>query len=422
MEPHVFTIEGMTFVSGLFWYPLAGLTQSDRMQEIRSLAHEQDFNLYILRQTSTFYVGFAHSGDRINATVSSAAAVVSKTLELESQAREFIFVSPLPDGRWIYVAQRDGVILPDGDKSFPNEDAAKSKLLEDISLGDWSLVFAPDIWGIPGSLERDFASFIPETSGRRRGHKWWKLHPVSPYGGVRNLGKVAVFIGIAGVLGLAGLWYYQNSHPAEPPVPDIGLVPPPPPPPPHPWKEKPLAKDVVAQCLDSVSKAPLFPGNWKMTALLCRPGSLDISWEAQEYGWINHIRTVIPNISISGEGKIATLSIPLSPLTIGKDESVTVGKDRTLDMYAKAQKYGFTVVLTSAPPAPPPLPGQANAAPAAPPPDWSEISWKVEGTGAPAMVADVLDANGFRLNSMSAVWEEGALVWTMEGTQYVLPQ
>ncbi len=235
MVSHTFTVDGMIFISGLFWYPLAGTSQSERAQEIKSLAKEQDFDLYILRSTSTYYVGFAHSDGQARIGVSSAAAVVSKTLELESSAREFIFVSPLPDGHWMYVAQRDGVILPDADKCFPNEDAAKSRLLEDISLGDWSLIIAPDIWGVTGSIERDFVDILPQSAqGKRQSHKWWKLSPVNPYDNIFAHGK-KILIGLVIVaVCLTGWAYYKKKldmEALEEARRLANLAPPPPPPP-----------------------------------------------------------------------------------------------------------------------------------------------------------------------------------------------
>lgn len=423
MSSHVFTIDGMTFISGLFWYPLAGISQSDRAQEIKSLAKEQNFDLYILRSTSTYYVGFAHSDGQARIGVSSAAAVVSKTLEMESSARDFIFVSPLPDGHWMYVAQRDGVILPDADKCFQNEDAAKSRLLEDISLGDWSLIIAPDIWGVSGSIEKDFSLMLPETAkGKKQFHKWWKLSPVNPYDSVFLHGK-KIIAGLAFLLIALGVWaYYQeklNMSAIEEAQKLTNINQPPPPPPVHPWKLKPDPIEFTKNCTEALSTVPLFPGNWDLTGMRCAGPSLDISWAARTYGWIDHIKAIIPTISISGAGKVANLSIPLKTLTIGKDEPVMLGKQRTLQMYSLSQRYGLDLILTPAPPPPAPLPGQA--ATNVPQPDWAEVSWAVRGTDNPLLAVEILNGQGFRINSMDAVWKEGKIVWNLEGTQYVQP-
>jgi hypothetical protein len=50
---------------------------------------------------------------------------------------------------------------------------------------------------------------------------------------------------------------------------------------------------------------------------------------------------------------------------------------------------------------------------------WDELGWKAEGVSLPEVVMDALDGNGFRLRAMSAQWQTGRLIWTMEGSQYV---
>lgn len=423
MKPHVFTIEGMTFVSGLFWYPLAGITQAERLREIKSLAKEQDFDLYILRQASIHYVGFIHSDGILKSGISSAAAVVSKTLEMESQAREFIFVSALPDGTWIYVAQRDGIILPDGDKNFTTEDAAKSRLLEDISLGDWSLVFAPDIWGIDRSIERDFMSFLPDSeSGAKRAYKWWKLNRVNPYDQFVSVSKYAFVLLLVAGLGLSGWWLYKVQTGRQDEIPDLSLQKPPPPPPPeHPWKNMPQAEDLVYSCLRGISEINLFPGNWKISSVRCQHGMIQISWEAGPFGWIDHIKAVMPDASISQDGKIATKSVQLPLLIIGKDESVNVKEKEIMRFQAAAQRYGFNISLTPVSPQQlQPVPAD-QAAQNIPLPDWSEITWSVRETEHPELVVQVLDGNGFRMNSMGGTWKDGRFLWDVEGTHYVMP-
>lgn len=422
MGSHVFTIDGMTFISGLFWYPLAGVGPSERSQEIKSLAKEQDFDLFVVRSTSTYYVGFAHSDGQARMGVASAAAVVSKTLEMESASREFIFVSPLPDGYWMYVAQRDGIILPDGDKFFATEDAAKSRLLEDISLGDWSLIIAPTIWGVTDSVEREFADLIPDTGkGKRQIHKWWRLSPVNPYDSVFAHGKHILVVFVLLVVGMGGWAYYQKKldmQAIEEAKRLANISKPPPPPPEHPWKKQPLALEFVDACTTAVSSIKLFPGNWDLSGIKCADGAIQASWKARDFGWITHIKEIIPDVVISGGGKVASLSVPLKALTIGKDEPVMLGRQRMLDMYSASQRYGYQLEITPVPAPAKPLPGQENNVPII---DWGEMNWNVKGVSNPRMVAETLDAPGFRIRTMDSAWVGGVLIWNLEGTQYVQP-
>jgi hypothetical protein len=429
MNTHIFTVDDMTFLSGLFWYPLSGITQPERMKEVRDLAQEQNFDLYILRSSNPHHVGFARSSPDIKVGISSAAAVISKTLELESEAREFIFVCALPDGKWIYVAQRDGVILPDGDKCFTSEDTAKSRLLEDISLGNWSRIIAPDMWGISGSTERSFEEMLPQSeTGKRKAHKWWRLSHVNPY--ALTEGAKKVLFGAVALLMIAGLIFlYIKYVKEEAPPPEIvttiqqQVAPPPPPPPPppeHPWKTMPLSMDLALACLNSIERITLFPGNWSLESARCNRNSLNVNWKAQEYGWIDHIKAIIPDVVILNNGKNATLSKPLPALTIGKDEAVMLSMERKSSLYAVAQRYGIQIVLTDMVQQSP-TQAKDSRQPAPPPQDWATVSWKAQDVRSPLLVVDVLDGPGFRLTDMNAVFMNGELVWNLEGHQYVQP-
>lgn len=424
--PHLFTVDGAAFVLGLFWQPLGSATDAERAKETRSLAEELSFDLHVIRSSSMHCVGFAKSGQTVKIGVMSAAAIISKTLEVDRQARDFIFVSSLPDGRWAYVAQRDGVILPDGDQALTSEDAARACLLEHLSLGDWPLIVAPSIWGIGGSVEMTFQDMLPRKgNGKIRLHKWWRLVPVDRRRAAltQNAGKIVVAAVIA-VAAIGGSVFYKKwaAEKAAREAAEIaarqrdesGNVLPPE----HPWKSQPLARDMLEACLAALSRQRLFPGNWDINEVACSDGKLVVSWKPKPGGWIKHLKEVEPDAVIATDGSSASVSADLPALPVGQDEPAPAENDRLIAMYSTAQSYGvqFTVTPSAAPA--PALPGQGNAAP---PPDWKEIAWKADGVGFPEAVLYALDGKGFRMKAMRAAWQGGKFVWTMEGTQYVQP-
>lgn len=419
MKQHCFTIDGVKYVSGLFWQPLAAHSQSEAKKEIKLLAEELSLNLYVLRETSTKYVGLAALDDEVKSGALSVAAIVSKTLELESGARDFIFVSPVGDGGWIYVIQRDGVILPDGDQYFFDEETTKARLYEDLSLGDWSLIVAPDSWRVAQSTDRDFALILPVGGeGKKQIHKWWRLKPVDSNALIADNRKYIITVLVCLVVIVGGKYGYQywQDHKVErqQQLPDV--IPPPPPPPEHPWKSKPLALDMVGACVSALNQVNLFPGNWDLSLINCANGSLTVSWRPQKYGWIEHLKSVVPGAAISADASIASLTVPLSSLATGQDEPVGLTEQKLIHLHSVAHQYdiGFSTSLSQV--AQPPMPGQQGNAP---PPDWAELKWKAENVSLPIDLIKDMSNPGFRVDTMTAVWAEGKIVWTMEGIQYV---
>lgn len=418
MKQHSFVIDDVKYVSGLFWQPLAAHGHAEAKKEIKLLAEELSLDLFVLRETSTKYVGLAASDEDVKSGILSVAAIVSKTLELESGARDFIFVSPAGDGGWIYVIQRDGVILPDGDQYFFDEESAKNRLYEDMSLGEWSLVIAPESWRISQSVDRDFTLLLPVTGeGKKQIYKWWRLKPVNSHAVLVENKKYIILVCICIVFLFGGkfIYKYWQDHKVEKQVDIKAYIPPPPPPPEHPWKSMPLAVDQVKACMSTLETLNLFPGNWDLSAINCANGTLTISWRPQKYGWIEHIKSVIPRAAISPDGSIASLTVPLTSLAIGKDEPVDQLEDKLLYLHSAAHKFGikFSTSVIKTPPPPPNPNGEV------PPPDWKEVSWKAESVLMPLNIIESMSGNGFRVNSMTAVWSNGQILWTMEGIQYV---
>lgn len=419
-EPHLFTLDGASFALGLFWQPLSGSTPAERSREVRVLAEELSFNLSVIRSSSMHSVGFAKSS-QIKAGVLSAAAVVSKTLEVEEKVRDFIFVSALPDGSWMYVAQRDGAILSDGDLAFSSEDAARTRLLEHMSLGDWPKIIAPAIWGVGSSTEQSFEDIIPRSkNGKVKIYKWWRLVPVD-----RRRAAISLHAGKAAIAGVVVLsmvgggvfykkWKAEKEAKAAAVVVDATGTPLPPE---NPWKSQPPARDMMMACMTAMSSQQMFPGNWGVNGIECSGGNLVISWLPKPGGWIRHLKEVEPAAQIALDGSSASISVGLPQLPSGRDETVPAENDRLVSMYSTAQAYGVPFVATAAP-SPQVLPGQAASAVA---PSWKEIGWKVDGVALPEAVIAALDGPGFRMKTMRAKWQDGRFVWTMEGIQYVQP-
>lgn len=421
---HSFELEkGRVFVGGLHWQALSG-TPSEAKSEAQQLAKQLSFDLAVWRTTGAQQIGFAASGDGYKAGMLSAAAVVSKTIEVEFSERDFLCAAELPDGRYLYVAQADGVITPEGD-FIGTEEEVRLRMLEDMSIDKtWNMVVAPVMWGIAESTERTFEDFIPRKGGKLNfKHKWWALKPVKP--NVASVVKTLLPFAIIAVVGVGGVMGYkqweaqkaaeeaarlamlqQNQTPTEIP---------------HPWKSKPRAQMAVAACATGFDAIEgLWPGNWKPESVVCSPsdGVLAINWKRGENGWIKHLLEQQPKANVSTDGTTATLVMPLA-VSGAEDERLIDERTRSLQLQMVAQEYGLTLSL-SAPAAPPPMPGAAANTQVVQP--WRELSWSIKGSGlSPESVVAALDGAGFRLSSATARFNEGLIKWDLEGAQYVLP-
>lgn len=425
MSAYVFEADGKEFVSGLFWQPTSATNKSDQSKEIKQLAKELKFNLHVVRTGSTATVGFCNSEESIKVGSLSAAAVVSKSLEVQFETRDFLFVSRLPDNSgWLYVAQKDGVLLPDGDQVFKSDDEARAKVLEDRQLGNWERIFVPEIWGLQGSKELSFSDLLPRKgNGKLKVHKWWRVMPVEAHKALSIHTKKLIALGALVAISFYGYSQFKQykmqkaieeaQRMAQMQQNEQGVLVPV-----HPWKSLPLPADLLTECLAAMATINLYPGNWDISAINCTSSTLTVTWKPRPYGWIQHLQSVVPGVVIALDGSVASKTVPLNQLPTGLDEAVMPQNLRLIDMHSAAQRYGVKFTATPPPPAPPSLPGQEAKVAAK---DWQEIGWSADNVAMPSIVLTALQGNGFRMNSMSGHITNGQIIWKMEGTQYVQP-
>ncbi|MDK9702353.1 MAG: type 4b pilus protein PilO2 [Sulfuritalea sp.] len=407
-----------SFVAGLFWQPLPG-TLRDRKKEAERLAKDLNFDLAVYRLTGALQVGFAKASKDVRQGMLSAAAAVSEILEAEQGARNFLCATEVTNGKWLYVAQRDGFILPDGD-FLGAEDEVRSRMLSDISLDEWSMIFAPDHWGMSGATERAFEEFLPKkSSGETTVLRGWALLPVKN-NPIRTLTPIVALVAM-GVVWFYGYQMWRDKQTAQENAriaaeqdavanQPVKLE--------HPWKTEVRAGNFLSECMSAFTKVKtLWPGNWTPRDATCSGGVFTVVWLRQETGWIDHLRAVEPKAVLATDGSMASLMVPLA-LSGAEDEAIPKEDERTLAIHGTGQRYGFKVGVTTPPP-PPALPGdKPNQAVK----DWKELTWKIDGVSLPpAVVLKPMDGPGFRVSRIKAVFKGGVMTWDMEGTQYVQP-
>ncbi|MDO9550823.1 MAG: type 4b pilus protein PilO2 [Methanoregula sp.] len=405
--------KGRFFVSGLFWQPISA-APSDVKRESAKLAAELEFDLIVRRDGGTPQVGLCSSKTGAKAKMLSAAAMVAKTITAEGDHPNFICVTEVPGGKWLYVAQRDGVILPDGDL-IGGEDEIRSRVLQDRSISAWEVLYAPAHWGLSGSIDRTFESLIVRNGAKLDFGRWCELAPVKK-------SYSQVILPLAGVCALAALafighsqWesykFKQNLAAQQNEAQTVK--------PEHPWKTQPRAMQFASACMGSLAKVRSFwPGNWTPIEATCSRGGLTVKWDRAPHGWIEHILLVEPEVIVANGGESASLVIPFD-LPQGEDESVPTLRKRTLEMHSIAQRYGIKLAIAASTPHSS-LPGQRGAENVAAQ-DWSEITWEASGPLSPATTIAMLEGNGLRIKTIKASFNGGGFIWNIEGSQYVQP-
>lgn len=422
------------FVSGLFWQPLSGtqaeykkLTKKAVVEINNSGGANGKLDLAVWRTSPALQVGLGSSSDGVKPGMMSAAAVVSKAMESISDERDFLCAVEVPNG-WLYVAQREGVILYNGD-IIGTEDSIRARLLGDMSLSDWKVVVAPENWAIKGSIHKSFIDFLPTRKGKIEYKNWWEVKPIDRFSTISaNPSKLVTPLMLIGAVGFGGYAAYQKwqsikmaeeakrlavlNEPAQLPTATILE---------HPWKKEPTASEFVVSCVAGLKSInSLWPGNWEPQEATCANGNLSLSWKAKDLGWMDHLKTVEPAASFSTDGSTASITVPLKFKPDSEDDLIASETDRSYSLISAAQKYKLSVSLAPNETSAPTLPGQQD--PHAPVKDWKEIKWTVGATLlSPMSIVAALDGSGFRVNRVQATFSNGIISWNMEGIQYVQP-
>lgn len=428
-----FSLDGKReFISGLHWQPLTDSSSGELPTflrgagpQTRGLMTSMGFDLAAWRSENALQVGLAVAEEGAKPGVYSIAAAIASNIEADSGAKSFLCAVEALNGRWLFVAQREGVLLPEGDK-FGQEGEIRALLLDNRSAGDWDIIYAPATWFIDKAEEVQIDDLLAkDKTGKITIREEWKLR--EPQG---SKSKVLVIGITAATLLLGGKFgndYYlsvkaaeaearriQNELIASQSVVQAPVTPP--------WHELPAAAHVASACQQAVSSfATLWPGHWTLMGIECKNGNASAVWRREEMGWIEHLKAVMPDAVINTDGNIASDSRTVNVTVENNREAIVTQQERRIAMLSVGQRYGVEVRLGALQlPAPPINP--TDEAPPPPPPQWGSFTVSVANTQLPPReIVKLLDGPGFRLDSVNLRYFDGVLTWNIEGTQYVQP-
>lgn len=394
-------------VAGLFWHPVSATTDRARKAEVKKVADQMKVSAVVWRHGATAQVGLAA---KLALGASSAAAIVSKTISVEGDENDFVCATQIPDGRWLYVAQKDGVLLPDGDL-LGTEDEIRSRMLADCSAGDFALVYAPEHWGVRAKGERDFLSFIPKKKDAFIWHKWWRLRPVHVGVGdyAKTIGVLLLAIVVVGG-GVTGWKYWQGvqekkrieaARAAAAAAQVATII--------KPWGGVPAATVMVRACANEFTGLRPNIAGWRLTMLTCSLNDgLAVVWTAPEVGgthgvFVSHN----PAAVASPDGAFATLAkaiafpLPESAEELQSSQLVLAWlSDRTSRFGAqfKAQSADATAAA--------PVPATPDA--------WKTYTWTIASEVAATSLVPHIDTAGLRVTKIMF----GNGQWSIEGVLY----
>jgi hypothetical protein len=190
-------------------------------------------------------------------------------------------------------------------------------------------------------------------------------------------------------------------------------------PPSSPWLDMPLASDFVAACMEALDQVNLEVGNWDVKTINCIPSSLAVSWAPRKEGWLSHLKAVEPRAKVSADGQLATLSVPLPSLQSSRRQDVAESlESRVIHLHDVVRSFGVDLATQIIPgSAPPALPGQEGGV--IPPPTWQEIRLMIDRVLVIDDLVKALDGPGFRIRTITGTMFQGAVIWKIEGAQYV---
>lgn len=403
----LFEVDRKRFASGLFWHPLSWFGGKAQSKEVTAVSKQLGLPAIVWRRGVADQLQ-AGLGSKEAIDAYSAACVISKTLEVERGVIDFACAVQVPDGRWLYVAQKDGVMLPDGDL-LGTEAEIRERLINDCSVSDFALVIAPTQWGLPAEEAKPFVDFLPRRAGKVVYHRWWQLRPTrsTPFAPLKRPAPVLALT-VAAVGGAFLGWQHWRAEQlrkaaeeaarlaaAQAAQPQTQVII-------KPWAKIPTAPKLTAACLDIMRVLRYDQAGWKLSQVQCDSSGVRTMWVAETHASRRDLEAAFPGVSIAVDGKSASHSHPLS-FEEGVAEDLLAAAEAVAGLIEAGRPLGVEISFEFEG-------SQTN--PSAP---WHTYKWRFQTELSPARVVERMNVPGVRISTIA--WSEGGR-WSVEGVLY----
>jgi len=256
------------------------------------------------------------------------------------------------------VIVRDDLVVPDGDVFFADETEARDRLYQEMAVGGFQKIYAPEPWGVPGADTMPISLLLNDRTDVR-------LQNVA----LSKQAKAVLAIGGSLLLlVLAAGWYIQDQKEKEEVLRQQQLaaiermkleaskvVPgmaqrPDYPPPVRVWEQNPHPLELIEACQASSAQVDLGTAGWDVNSLRCTQGGLEIRWSRTSGMSAPPAKAVI-----NDAGDVATATVPLATLSPRGDEQL-VDPDVVTKRYLR-QNWTASIRREADDPPPPPPPG-----------------------------------------------------------------
>ncbi|MGS1117393.1 type 4b pilus protein PilO2 [Castellaniella sp. UC4442_H9] len=431
----VLSIGSRRFATGLRWQNLRSSVKY--MDEARAFGRENQMDIVAIRVSKVIQAGFVAKARGVDRSMYSAAAVLIDTL-----GQSWLAAFLLDDGRYYLVAADKDAVIPDTDFVGTEEDALGWARALAGQFG-WSedQLIVPASWAM-GGHEESIASVMARAQVKRS-HRLKSL----PLGLAREewlrLGAAAV--GIAAVFGVG--FYFWQQHTARllesqraaarvrademarlsaeqaRMIAKSSLT--------RPWTLKPLAREFLKTCEQTLYELPLSVGGWVFEGGHCDAASMTATYKRSagttNLDYLAEFNKVFPGEHVAttiSADETAKFALPVS-MTAGGDEYDELranARDEFVSHFQRVDHKLQVKATQSVSLRPDVLPnGKPWPKDLAPPkPTWRTYTFAFDSAQAPSSVLDGFPPAGLRIESVETRLDAGnaTLVWHTNGVIY----
>ena len=414
----VVTVGRRQYVSGMYWEnsPSGRISQAAKEAARQPGSHADFFATRSgNKQGRVPQFGLASAGVDVKAGLPSLAACLAN-----QQPGSWIGAFRLREGSALVVV-RDDLIVPDGDLFFVDEVEARDRLYQEMAIGGFQRIYAPDAWGVPGADTMPVTLLLNDKTDVR-------ISSVE----MSKQAKLAMLVGGSVLLVVLGAgWYIQDQKAKEVELKRqqvaalekmrkeaAKLMPgmkqkPDYPPPERKWEKHPRPLEILAECQAKLEKVSLKVAGWEVSSIRCSSAALTVNWVRTE----GHSNPP-PGSALDDSVERAVLSVPFEKLAPRGDEQL-VDPEVVSKRYLN-QNWPANIKREPDDPPPPPPPGYKGEW-NPPPPPWVKRSFTFAVPVLPWTVPSFLEGiPGIIIKSIGMVGDgiESKDSWKIEGVIY----
>jgi len=430
----VTTVNGQSFVSGLFWQPLS--KPRAYMQEAREIGKREKMDIVAIRHGSIIQAGFVSKNAGVTKGMYSLAATLAGAL-----GESWLGVFALGGERYALVGVKDGAILPGCDVVGDQEEIReKLQVFSAFFTDESDKFFSPPEFGL--SSNELYLDKVLVASSLKKEYRLKQL----TFGLTSKEWGVVGVLAVVALVGAVGFFQWQAAEEkrireeririAEEQRLELerlnekakqeqtlqALE--------HPWAKMAGVDDFWRGCFTQVTKLSLAFNGWVFQSARCSFDKVDVTYSRTGNATVgDFIIGAAPRFpgaetAFFEEGQAAAVHVPLD-MGVGGDEDLEQLNPLLNRFSSHFQRLGLKPAINEKATEeqrqvmPGEDPNDPNA-PKKPEPFWRAFTFSYESQRAPNETLSGLSGPGLRLTEISVNlnFESAQLTWTVDGEIY----